>query len=353
MDEINLEQHLEPTGLEVSCPPWENPLERNPRSEAAVFGTLECPCNWFGSKCRKEWVAVQKVTNLESAPQALKTVTLHMDVDEWSTVTKNFRPGSLVRVQRLLNGIVYELACAVAYCETPGELEVIVPPPERNQKQEGRKVTEFLRSDHAEEELGTLYVNPIISGFYNDQYEYLLDAIEEQQLEEVVLLSTGAGIGAMLPTIEALIEWNRVHKENPIKIRFYQGVRNLELLPYKERIESLLQTGQVEMILVQSRGRRNGESVDDVLKRKEVLPRLTAALERGEDVQRQINADRRQRKVYVQDVFQHDLATSNTDKMAVVVCGRTSLTTTVRNLLLRRVESKEKNWVKKRVFLNT
>jgi hypothetical protein len=354
--EFNPKRHPAPTGLGVFCRPGMCSPGAMPNPECGKgLGTLQCPCNWFGSECPNDWVPVRILE--KSTFGGWQQITLQMDVDEWETVVQDYRPGSMVRLHHLKGGTLYEMACPVASYQTPGHLEILVAPPDPALHPQARHVAELLRRKVAV--VDNLYVNPVISGFTNGRHTYLMNSIQHsnnKKVQDLVLLSTGTDIAAVLPTLEAVVARNKKNADHPVRVHLYHGVRNLQNLPYLDRLEELVQTGMVELTLIQSRP-RGSNATNAIIS---THPGVHAALHRGETVRRHAESTviLAQKKIYVQDIFQHDLQSKSLKNMAVVVSGRSELIDSVRNLLLLKCreecrEEKENNqWMKERLFLN-
>eukprot|EP00581_Thalassiosira_minuscula_P001889 CAMPEP_0183747304 /NCGR_PEP_ID=MMETSP0737-20130205/67194_1 /TAXON_ID=385413 /ORGANISM="Thalassiosira miniscula, Strain CCMP1093" /LENGTH=516 /DNA_ID=CAMNT_0025983013 /DNA_START=766 /DNA_END=2313 /DNA_ORIENTATION=+ len=252
--EVWPERYPLPTGLGVfcrpgTCSPGATPDPKCPEK----FGTLQCPCNWFGSECSDDRVPVTRVDRQwggsgrgqrsEEEQQLLK-VTLHVSEEQWKTVVRDWRPGGVVRLHYLPTSSssssssskkgdttapaatdtthLYEMACALSAHDTIGQLQILVAPPDPSMRPEVRRVAELLRSFSSSSDdddnnniqqqghkLSGLYVNPSISGFYNGRYEFLMDVLwnnddpetrssssplSSSKTQDLVFVSSGAGL---------------------------------------------------------------------------------------------------------------------------------------------------------------
>jgi hypothetical protein len=400
---------------------------------------------------------------------ALDQITLRMPIKVWRKVLENYRPGSVVRIQtkeRLSSaqdhGVhvhvhdaaandedrIFESVFAIAQCDTPGEIQVLVARPDPSLRWEVRRVAELLRApaspsdgalaDHSHTtpkgpHRPTFYINPAISGFYNSRYEYIMDEVERASIsdkdsgdddrekgstiEDVVVVATGSGLSGALSAVEALVSRNqsilnkattnnkgrRASTSAPIRIHLYYGLRDVNNLSYADRLGKLVQSGSIQLTLVQSKdkhvsrsGEQSPEAITDAEKRGQASTsttlnkELTEAVARGETIKAKIDVKRNQLvtseteehadstmhngKVYVQHVLQHALtqlsgpgdpsASPPLEKFAFVVCGRMHMTDDVRAILKRlcrpeneadregQFPEQSQRLVEKRLFVN-
>jgi hypothetical protein len=264
-------------------------------------------------------------------------ITLQMDVDKWETVVQDFRPGSIVCLHHLRGDTLHKMACAVASHQTPGQLEILVAPPNPALHPQVRHVAELLRREITA--VDNLCINPVISGFHNGTHTCLMDSIEQSnsngnnnKVQDLILLSTWTGVAAILPTLEAVMARNKKNADHPVQIHVHHGARDLHHSPCSDRLEELVQTGMVKLMLIQSCPCRSNATNVTIL----THPGVHAALQQGEMVRRRVESTlvSAQKKMHVQDMFQRDLQSMSSQNMAVVVCGRAELIDGVRNLLL-------------------
>ena len=228
LPEIRRERYPSPTGLGLLCRPesCDAAIQARYATEAgrleAGLGVLQCPCNWFGSDCRDDWLQVQHVR--KELLGDFQVTYLHIDPVAWSNFMLSFRPGSLVRVQHLDHqGVAREQPYALAGGED-GLLEILTGPPPTGLHPVVVDVAHALRRG-----VGSFYVNPPISGFFNGRYTFLLDALSS--VKTVAMVSSGVGLSGIKSAIHALQGRN-------LDLHLVHGLRNAKELPYKELLTS-------------------------------------------------------------------------------------------------------------------
>lgn len=262
--EIRKERYPAPAGYGIMCRPGTCAPAATPlKNVGKALGELQCPCNWFGSECTDNWIPVERVEKGEPIG-LLEFVTLKLDVKSWKEVLEDYRPGGVVRIVHLdpNTNIPQEMACALAGgFETPGELTFLMAPPDQSLRPEPRQVADRIRAmpPNKSKPVSNLYVNPSISGFFNGNYDYLMDYIRKKQgtpIRRMIILSSGAGLGGALSAVDAVVRENSANNKEtgkpPIEIYLYYGLRNLEHLPYRERLEQLVASGDIRLTLVVS-----------------------------------------------------------------------------------------------------
>ena len=437
--EVSPRRYPEPTGLGVFCRPNTCSPGATPNPKCPNFGKLQCPCNWFGSECSDDWVPIQRLDRQwiggeegkEGDGGRLLKVTLHLPTDQWKTLIKDWRPGGILRLhyspskkrrkEHDANSKkkqhaedethrLYEMSCAVASANTPGQLDILVAKPDPSMRPEVRKIAELLRSTSKSSSsfhVQDLYANPSISGFFNTRYEYLLQVFDKHnnnrvltssspKINNLVFVSSGAGLAGVLPAVEAIVfnkdDRNKSHlasagdKEdhgNDIvdTVHLFHQVCDYSQLPYKDRIERLLETGKVKLTLIEtsptsSRNNKISMPSSHIASGTEHgcddgggCPLVIAALERGlkakEEVTMRLKSTNGTRmtpttkKVYVQDVFFHDIEHEDQHvslaSTAVVVCGHLQIMNDMQNKLSKSRQMKGislDDWMHERFFLN-
>jgi len=261
--EISPKRYPLPTGLGVMCRPGTCSPGGCPsaiaRANNKALATLQCPCNWFGSECDDEWVPVLEVRKKRSKGHVQET-TLVIDKSQWEKVVADHRPGAVVRLaKRDSKGVARDMAAVLATPKTPGELDILTGPPDPSLRPGVRYVAERVRAmASGTVEPAELYVNPVISGFFNKEWTFLMDLLEEKKgkVQHVVICCTGAGLGGALSTVEAIWEQNETQrkevKKQKVHVHLYYGVRNIGHIPMRERLEKLVLSGAVHLTILAS-----------------------------------------------------------------------------------------------------
>lgn len=253
-------------------------------------------------------------------------VHLRLEVDDpLQVLWKEEHPGCVVRLQQIIptrdsNGIVhtrhvktnhgtrvivgshtnedgdvndgidqmFETALAVAHRDGSA-LEVIVAPPAPYLHEQIKHVNQALlslpdgthewggRNNLTEDQvdlLQQLYVHPVISGFYNMSYQYLMDYLHELSQEmdsehsttarpgsresslqslQVVLVATGTGLAGIVSALEALLGAQEEGSLANIQIHVYYGVRDSQKnLAFRDRLEEWVEQGRIRLTVVDS-----------------------------------------------------------------------------------------------------
>ena len=362
--EIRKERYPGPTGLGLLC-------QKNSCRPAAT-GCLECPCNWFGSDCPDDWVPIRRIRRRRLADY-LDHVTIGVDVDHWNAIVKNRLAGGVVRIntQDPATQEVYELVCAVAKCDIPGEIEFLVSQPDPSLRWEVRKIADLLRANELttttkksaapndDGEWSTvkpdvpLFVNPIISAFYNQQYDYLMDTIHsattgnqeavdnEEAVKQIVIVTTGSGLSGALSAIDMLRPL--VGGDNGLRIHVYHGLRDVQHLPYRETLQELVQSNIIQLTLVTSNNNNNNRSGGE-----DERDEIDRAVQRGTSIQKALQEEKnKDHKIYVQHVMESDwrTATANQERSndtllplkntGFVVCGHLPVMNETRAIVAR------------------
>jgi hypothetical protein len=265
--EINPARYPQPTGLGVFCKLGTCRPAASPRHATdSGLGILQCPCNWFGSECTTDWMTLESLTKT-TISQSLIRLRLQVH-DPTNRLLSEARPGSVIRLQQPSDekddtAMIYELSCAVARSDRQGEttthVEVLVAQPSAHLDTSMCHLAEQLRAlpdgVHAANELPPLYANPVISGFYNSRYQYLLDYLQAAKTppQDVVVVATGSALSGALSAIERLLE-EQAEGRLPAhtKLHLYYGLRHAADMPYRDRLEELAHQGKLQLTLVES-----------------------------------------------------------------------------------------------------
>ena len=93
-----------------------------------------------------------------------------------------------------------------------------------------------------------------------------------------MILSSGAGLGGALSAVDAVLaEKSRTGKA--VEIHLYYGLRNVDHLPYRKRLEELASSGSIKLTLVVSGGTDCNKQLEGI---PETEPGIRAAVQRGE-----------------------------------------------------------------------
>ena len=247
--------------------------------------------------------------------------TLTVNVEDWKRIIDNHQPGGVIRIVQRdpadpVSGRVREQPYALAYAPSEGKLETLAArPPDMSLHPIPREVAERVRSlPSGPIADGNLFVNPSIAGFFNKEWTYLLDEIKagSGDINRLVVLSTGAGLSGALSAVEAVIALGLLKD-----IHVYHGLRNVENLPYKDRLNELAISEKIDLAIIESqspssdmisssRGGAEPEGIVGALQRGSIARRLVHAV-----AQEEVGGGGG--KVYVQHAMRADLmpATGN------------------------------------------
>lgn len=207
------------------------------------LGALECPCNWFGSDCQDDWVPVTRIE--KEVLGDFEMTYLSIDKMAWVKVMKEYRPGSILRVQHLdKNGIPREQPYALAGKGEPGILEILTGPPPEGFHEVVVEVAHAVRRHQPGPSKG-LFVNPAVAGFFNGHYGFLMEQLDQlQSIKQVAIVSSGVGLsGARSAILELLPRGLGIH--------VFYGIRDVMNLPYRSFLQSLAKN-QVNLTLLVS-----------------------------------------------------------------------------------------------------
>ncbi|CAK8998772.1 unnamed protein product [Durusdinium trenchii] len=247
LPEIRAERYPSPTGYGLLCRPGScdaSSQARYAQDPVAIekgLAALECPCNWFGSDCKDDWVQVRHVRKQWLGDFQLTFFSV--DKGDWKKIMKDYRPGSILRVQHLdQNGIPREQPYALAGKDEEGILKVLTGPPPEGLHEVVVEVAHAVRQ-HTPGPCTTLFVNPAIAGFFNGRYEYLLDALGS--VKQVAIVSSGVGFSGVKAAISGLLPTG-------LQMHIFYGVRNAKDVPYQDFLTSPLVEEKVKLTLLVS-----------------------------------------------------------------------------------------------------
>jgi hypothetical protein len=359
IEEISPTRYPMPTGFGVFCKPGTCIPAASPRHKRGeALGSLQCPCNWFGSECEDDWLPLKSFSKRHL--EHLDHVTIHLDKAVWRKVVKDYKPGCVVRLSmKDEKGNVFDMACAIPHIDQVGQLDMLVAPANPSLAWEVRHICDTLRGmdTGSHDNKWNMKVNPLIAGFQNGYWVDMMNALKKDaEVENMVIVSTGSGLSGALSAVEALV--SKTTKKR--KITWYHGLRDLKGIPFSDRLEKLIQNGQVELIVLESRYTKNDDTSTNV------SPGIAAAAQRGRATQETIQKSRGLftlgKKVYVQDAIEWDLSLSDTDalhKTAFVICGSLNVMESVRAVCLQLLQLHgcfddkiHKKLLNERIFLN-
>ena len=235
LPEIRPERYPLPTGVGLLCRPdsCDPAVQQRYGDEAWATSPgivqLQCPCNWFGSDCKDDWVPVLRVD--KQVLGDFQLLHLHVEPRLWHQLLKGYRPGSIIRLQQLDDsGVTREQPYALGFgSEGPeGILEILTGPPLQGLNRVVVEVAHAVRKLQSGPVQG-LFVNPAIVGFFNGHYQFLLESIASTPaLRRVALVSSGVGLSGVKAAILQLLE-------KPLELQLFYGLRDLQDLPYKVR----------------------------------------------------------------------------------------------------------------------
>lgn len=381
--EIKANRYPAPTGLGLLCAPGtcdpavQSRYRGTAKASELGLASLECPCNWFGSDCPDDWVQITAVLRKERLGD-FETTVFAVSAEGWRKVMAQHRPGGVVRCQApsasAWGDRPLEAAWALANdAETGvvGELEVLTGPPEEHYH---RTVTELsfrvraLPVGPIADGKGPMYINPSVSGFFNKQYIFLLDALAaDATVEHVVMIATGTGLSGVRTAIAKLLRDRPMSIRN-LTVHLYYGLRDARHLPYRTLLASWASGGGLEMTVAISSKDQAANEADE--------PGLAAAIERGAALKRlaksealhteggkALQAALPSGKLYAQHLLGLDLAAgplarrgATLANSAVVICGRVELLLDAEAILGMACEGRATagcgELMKQRVFMN-
>jgi hypothetical protein len=301
-----------------------------------VPGVLECPCNWFGSDCPDDWAPIEAIEHTTVYGDLMAT-TLTLKPENWKKVIANHQPGGVIRIVHRdptnpVSGRMREQPYALAYAPSEGKLEILTAPTDMALHPMVREVAERVRSLPTGPIIGgNLFVNPSVAGFFNKEWGFLMDVIRSSHftIDRLVILSTGAGLSGALSAVEATIGLGLKG------IHLYHGLRNVQDLPFRERLDELGSSGALALTIIESSvsessnvGVSQTEGIATATRRGAVIRTLSPV----ENIKGLLPDGKR--KVYVQHAVGLDLTSpggallengATLQNTAFVACGRMAL----------------------------
>jgi ferredoxin-NADP reductase len=377
LPEIRPHRYPAPTGLGLTCQIGTcNPVSVSVGD--APPARLECPCNWFGSDCDDDWFSIQNIqhtatfggggSSSRSSTMSMAT-TITLSKNDWEIVMKDHQPGGVIRVTRRdpESGHVHEQPYAVASASAEqGTLEILTTGPDQTLDRVVRDVAEHVRGfplQTVTTNPSNLFVNPTIAGFFNSNWQFLLEAMTRLQIEHVMVISTGTGLSGALSALESILPLLVDDESLLSSVHLYHGVRTVKELPYQELLETYLQSvpqEQFRMTIVESRGESDGEYGDSMMK---LSPGIQDSIESGASSKRQLLEEQQQEsssskqerstkksKVYVQNIVEHDLTSTRSNKNLLKSAGLVTLDNTVFVVCGRLALLEDTEAMLKRVF---
>lgn len=345
LNEVKPNRYPAPTGLGFLCAPGtcdpavQSRYQGTSKSTELGLSVLECPCNWFGSDCGDDWVQIEAVLRKQVAGDFI-AVTLKVDEASWHRVMKDHRPGGVVRIQRpsmlTWGGGPAEQPYALANDKVTGvvgELEVLAGKPEAEYFESVTEVAHLVRDLAVGPVTTPLYINPSIAGFFNKNYMFLMDALDEN-VEHVIMVATGAGLSGVRTAIASLMTRPKT------QVHLYYGIRETLHLPYRALLDEWEASGSLILTLLTSSAEPSASSAPEAgiraaIARGSALKALAAdssgasSNEPRSPVREMLPASG---KIYVQHAIGLDFVEgalkaqgSSLTNSVVVICGRNEL----------------------------
>lgn len=325
LPEIRKDRYPSPTGFGLLCRPdsCDAAVQARYRQDAKVLssglGALECPCNWFGSDCQDDWVPVQQVQKEVLGDFEMTYLTI--DKKAWRKVMKDYRPGSILRVQHLdQNGIPREQPYALAGKSEEGVLEILTGPPPEGLREVVVEVAHAVRRC-ATGPCG-LFVNPVISGFFNGRYSFLMDGL--QSVKQVAIVSSGVGLSGVKAAITELLP-------KDLGIHVFYGIRDLINLPYLNFWQNLVAQKRLTFTLLVSGSSSGAGDLQDAVQKGVALLEAARSKSNVPEPLRPRNKSK-SGKIYAQQAIALDFLAgglaevgATLEDTAVIICGRNEL----------------------------
>lgn len=265
VDEIKPTRYPAPLGFGLLCAPGTcdpSTQARYANTSKALegrLGVLECPCNWFGADCPDDWVQVEAVLRKRRLGDVEHTV-FGVSPEGWHNIMASHRLGGTVRVQSPSDSAwgrrpleqPYALAADGLTGAEVGEVEVLTGPPDVRYHPTVTEVAQRVRAlpvGPIQDAPSPLFINPSVGGFFNARYEWLSDEVASRgdQLDHVVIISTGTGISSARHAIAELIRRPRAPR-----VHLYYGVRDARHLPFREELAGWVAAGRLALTLAVS-----------------------------------------------------------------------------------------------------
>ncbi|CEL97962.1 unnamed protein product [Vitrella brassicaformis CCMP3155] len=230
-----------------------------------MCGVLECPCNYFGSDCDDDFLAVDRLERVSYGP--IQHLTLHLSLPHWDALMATYQPGGVTRV--FVEGWHIEQAYAIANTGPPGVLEVLSQQVDESLHENVTVVARALRSMPAGR-VRSVYVNPSIVGFVNSMQDPLMDFMSHPhngKVQHLVFVSTGVGLSGVRATME-LLERDGWFGTNLTTVSILHGARTFRDMPFRDHLLSWRDSLGVSVTIISSERERC--SLDDVLCRDAV-----------------------------------------------------------------------------------
>lgn len=347
LPEIRPGRYPAPTGLGLNCQKGTCLPVSSALADILpeVPAKLECPCNWFGSDCPDDWFPIKTIHHTASFGSdpfnAVVATTLTLSKEDWRQVTAGHQPGGVIRLVHRdpdnwnhtnpEHTRALEQPYALAFALEEGELQILTAPPDKSLHIQARSVAERVRSlPSGPITGGNLYVNPTIAGFFNSQWNFLLPFLDETPgIENVVLLSTGAGLSGTVSAVQTLLK-------RSTKIHLYHGVRRIQDLPFQDYLQEV--QSQIYLTVVESQ-----PPADSNLGK--YASGIASAVTRGREQRKLLAGDSLGAgtgmdsggKLYVQDVVEGELSQGRLsfERSVFVACGRLALLEETKDMLVK------------------
>eukprot|EP00242_Pyramimonas_sp_CCMP2087_P017600 CAMPEP_0198206228 /NCGR_PEP_ID=MMETSP1445-20131203/9767_1 /TAXON_ID=36898 /ORGANISM="Pyramimonas sp., Strain CCMP2087" /LENGTH=401 /DNA_ID=CAMNT_0043878841 /DNA_START=154 /DNA_END=1358 /DNA_ORIENTATION=+ len=216
-------------------------------------GSPGVPVQLVGSDCPDDWAPIEGIEHT-TVYGDLMAMTLTLKPENWKKVIANHQPGGVIRIVHRdptnpVGGRMREQLYALAYAPSEGKLEILTAPTDMALHPTVREVAERVRSLPTGPIIGgNLFVNPIIAVFFNKEWAFLMDVVRSSHftIDRLVILSKGAGLSRALSAVEAT---TRLGLKG---IHLYHGLRNVQDLPFRERLEELESSGALALTIIES-----------------------------------------------------------------------------------------------------
>lgn len=344
LPEIRADRYPAPTGLGFLCAhgTCDPAVQSRYQAGNGSLAVLECPCNWFGADCQDDWVPIRSVT--KSVLGDFHVTSFAVDAVDWRKVLQDHRPGGVVRVQYLdAQGVAREQPYVLASAAISGEvgvLEVLTGLPEAGMHPSVVEVAKRVRA-LPDGPVSSLYINPVIGGFFNSRGMFLMDALAAGRVQHVVMVATGTGLSGARSLISRIhASRSQQQQLQQLQLHLYYGIRDVQQLPYRGLLESWVAEGIMNFTLLVS----SADSSRQLKPHNEVL---AAAISRAAQLRELATLKTAvtgflpsSGKLYVQHAVGLDFAAGGLRAQGarllttfVVICGRSELLRETREIL--------------------